>query len=88
MRKYSVVAMFMLCFCSSASANGNLRTLIIELENVKGLVAQQQRKAEDNGSRWVFRYDILEQRIESLITDIKKHIAVTEQTPKLERFTQ
>jgi len=68
------------------SANGNLHTLIIELENVKGLVAQQQRNAENDGSRWVFRYDVLGQRIDELIADINKHIEVVNQSPKLERF--
>jgi len=69
-------------------ANGNLQTLIIELENVKGLVDQQERKAKDanEGSRWVFRYDILRKRLDSLIADINRHIEVINQTPKLERF--
>lgn len=73
-------------FSSSAMANGNLYTLIVELENLKGLVAQQETKAVDNGGRWVFRYDILQKRIDDMISDINKHIDVVSQTPRLERF--
>lgn len=86
MRKYLYCSVFSLFMCSSAVANGNLHTLIVELENLKGLVAQQERKAVDSEGRWVFRYDILRDRLDALIIDINRHIDVVNQTPKLERF--
>lgn len=78
-----IVALFISGTCH---ANGNLHTLIVELENVKRLVVQQQKKASDEGGRWVFRYDVLQQRLDQLIADINRHIDVVNQSPRLERF--
>jgi len=87
-RFFSVGVVFLCLGLSTVShANGNLYTLVIELENIKGLIAQQQRSAGENDSgRYVFRYDILQKRIDALILDINRHLEVVSQSPKLSRF--
>lgn len=71
---------------SPAQANGNLQSLVVELENINRLVALQEKHKNDDHERWVFRYDLLQQRINVLIADIEKHIELIEAMPKLERF--
>ena len=69
-----------------AQANGNLHSLIVELENINRLVALQAQQNQNSDERWVFRYDLLQQRINGLIKDIDRHIELLESMPRLERF--
>lgn len=69
-----------------ALANGNLHSLIVELENINRLVALQAQQNQNSDERWVFRYDLLQQRINGLIKDIDRHIELLESMPRLERF--
>ncbi len=69
---------------SSARANGNLHSLIIELQNLKGLVALQAQKRHED-ERWIFRYDLLQRRLDTIIIDIEKHIALKQQLPNIKR---
>lgn len=70
----------------AAQANGNLHSLVSELENINRLVALQAQHKNDDHERWVFRYDLLQRRINVLIADIEKHIKLMETLPRLERF--
>ncbi len=76
------IAVCMLVLNSQAMANGNLHSIIIELENIKGLVALQKAKSNDD-ERWKFRYDLLERRLDNIIVDIEKHIALKKTLPRL-----
>ncbi|OED39711.1 hypothetical protein AB833_13905 [Chromatiales bacterium (ex Bugula neritina AB1)] len=64
------------------SANGNLTDLITELQHIKKMVAQQKKVANSDGQRIVFRYDLVEHRIDTLIVDIEKHLALMSVQPR------
>lgn len=78
------IAAGMLMLSSQASANGNLHSLIVELENIKGLVALQKAKSNEDDERWKFSYDLLESRLDNIIIDIEKHIALKQTLPRLD----
>ena len=78
---YSLLLCWMLC--TPVQANGNLSDLIVELENVKRLVEQQQ--ASDEGQHRIrFRYEAVVNRLDALISDIKKHQSLLVTQPRIE----
>ena len=77
----------LLLFSSGVMANGNLHSLIIELENIKGLAQlQSERSVQGEHQRWSFRYDLLNLRIDKIILDIEKHIELMAHQPRMERI--
>ncbi|MEM7257295.1 MAG: RAQPRD family integrative conjugative element protein [Pseudomonadota bacterium] len=83
MKRLSIICLlFTLLMTNSVSANGNLADLIIELQHLKRMVAQQKQAADRASQRIVFRYDLVEQRIDALIVDIEKHRALMERQPR------
>lgn len=83
MKRLSIVCLLVAMFMPmKLSANGNLTDLITELQHIKQMVAQQKKAANSTGQRIVFRYDLVEHRIDTLIVDIEKHLALTSVQPR------
>jgi len=81
-RRCIVCWLFTLLMATSVSANGNLVDLITELQHLKHMVVQQKQAADSTSQRIVFRYDLVEHRIDALIVDIEKHLALTQVQPR------
>ena len=82
--KRLVVAVLLMGGSTGISANGDLADLITELKHIKNMVAQQKKAAVNHYGRMVFRYDLVERRIDILINDIEQHRALVNRQPRIE----
>ncbi|OED38019.1 hypothetical protein AB833_21490 [Chromatiales bacterium (ex Bugula neritina AB1)] len=80
--KRVLITVLLMGLTTPVSGNGGLNDLIAELEHIKRMVAQQATVQPHQ--RFVFRYDLVEQRIDTLIEDIEKHLTLISMQPRVE----
>lgn len=70
-----------------SDAHLRLVTLIKELQYVRSLISEYS-SMDQEGERYLFRYDILDKRILELVEGIETHISVSNQEEKFYRLLE